>query len=283
MSLTIHQALERAEKILGKNSRLDIQVLLCHCLNKDKTFLLAHPEYRLDEKEQSSFFSLINRRSLGEPVAYLTGYREFWSRPFICSPSCLIPRPETELVVEAAIKFFDDRGKIPARILDLGTGTGCIGISLALEWKDALTILTDIDSTALAVARQNALRLAGNKARICFICCDWFRGLSESKNFDLITVNPPYIGLHEKHILPRDVVHFEPHTALFSPKDGLAQLEHIFSVAHKFLNAGGVIISEIGWQQADHVLKFIGETRYYKKSYAMKDLAGNKRVIVAQI
>ena len=287
MHETVGQALCRAVKTLKKRSvesaSTDAQVLLCHCLKRSRTFLFAHPEYLLAEEESRRFSSLIHRREEREPIAYITGEKEFWSRPFICSRATLIPRPETELVVETALSFFEKSGRQPGRILDLGTGTGCIGISLALEWKGCLTILTDIDPEPLFVAKRNAARLSLKGERIFFLCSDWFGGITAERKFDLITVNPPYISRQEGSLLSDDVIGFEPERALFSRAEGLSDIERIFRQAHRYLAPGGIIISEIGWQQGSRVLNLVECLAIYRNIFLSKDLSGNDRVVAATV
>ena len=287
MHETVNQALCRAVKILRKcsveSARIDAQVLLRHCLKRSRTFLFTHPEYPLTKEESTQFSSLIRRRGEREPVAYITGRKEFRSRPFVCSRSTLIPRPETELVVETALAFFEKSGRRPGRMLDLGTGTGCIGISLALEWKGCVTILTDIDPAALVTARQNAVGLSEKGERIHLLCSDWFAGISAARRFDLITVNPPYISRQEASLLPDDVICYEPETALFSSRDGLFEIERIFSRAHRYIAPGGIIISEIGWRQGSRVLSLVKGLGVYENVFLFKDLSGNDRVIAATV
>ncbi len=287
MHKTVSQALCRAVKTLKKHSiesaGIDARLLLSHCLKRSGTFLFTHPEYQLTKEESRRFSSMIRRRRAREPVAYITGRKEFWSRPFVCTRSTLIPRPETELVVETALAFFEKSGRRPGRMLDLGTGTGCIGISLALEWEGSVTILTDIDPAALVTAKQNAACLYAEGTRIHLLCSDWFAGLSDVQKFDLITVNPPYISRQESSLLSDDVICYEPERALFSSRDGLFEIERIFSLAHRYLAPGGIIISEIGWQQGSRVLSLVKDIAVYENIFLVRDLSGNDRVVAATV
>ena len=285
--MNIAQALKLAEDSLRKNSiespSLDAQVLLAHCLGRPKHYLFSHPEYMLSDRERRRFFQLVQRRGSKEPVAYITGQKEFWSRTFACSKHTLIPRPETELVVETAMEFFDAKPSPPEYILDLGTGTGCIGITLAAHWKAATVLLTDIDLNALMVARQNLERLIPDAARIHIVCSDWFDGLSEACKFDIVTVNPPYISHEEASLLSEDVIGFEPERALFSEGEGMSEIKKIFSQACRYLRPGGLVISEIGWMQGEDVSRFIKDLDIYKEVFIARDLSGNDRVVAAAI
>ncbi len=285
--MNIAQALKLAEDSLRKNSIespcLDVQVLLAHCLERPKHHLFSHPEYMLSDEERRRFFQLIERRGRKEPVAYITGQKEFWSRTFTCSKHTLIPRPETELVVETAMEFFDAKPSPPEYILDLGTGTGCIGITLAAHWMGAAVLLTDIDFNALMVARQNLERLLPDAARIHIVCSDWFDGLSEACKFDIVTANPPYISRQEASLLSEDVIGFEPERALFSDGEGMSEIKKIFSQASRYLRPGGLVISEIGWMQGEDVSRFIKNLDIYKEVFIARDLSGNDRVVAASI
>ncbi len=280
-------ALRRAAEILKRSSiesyTIDAQLILCHCLGRQKSFLFTHPEHLLTNQEAQRFFSLIQRRSQMEPVAYIIGEKEFWSRSFLCTQSTLIPRPETELVVQTALDIFAMRKDEPEWIMDLGTGTGCIGISLALEWPNSEVILTDIDPSALLVAKKNCTRLLKQTERMTLVCCEWFEALATKKRFHLITANPPYISNEEMHLLSEDVTGFEPWHALFSKKGGFYEIERIFRHAHKHLVAGGVTICEIGWKQGKKALEYVRGLGVYKDVFLAKDLSGHDRVIVASV
>jgi len=284
---TIKQALSWAVATLRQHSiesaHIDAWLLAGHCLKRQKAYLLAHPEYILSDEESSCLRDLIERRCSHEPVAYIIGEKEFWSKPFLCNPATLIPRPETELVVETALEFFAKRQTPPQRLLDLGTGTGCIGISLALEWPGIMLVLTDVDADALRVARQNVSQLLGDKERSYLVCTDWFQALSTGEKYDLITVNPPYVSHEDAPSLSEDIMGYEPHKALFSPKRGLFEIERIFGNAHRYLSPKGAIICEIGWNQGERVLCMVKDLNLYGAVFVKKDLSGHDRVIVATL
>jgi release factor glutamine methyltransferase len=230
----------------GKLPASETRLLLGHVLQRSAAWLLAHDEVPLDEDAMLAFASLVARRAGGEPVAYLVGYREFFGRRFAVTPATLIPRPETELLVELVT------GKVgadsTASILDLGTGSGCIAITLALELPAARLSGVDFSAAALEVARANAQAL-GAVVRLCQ--SDWFAAL-DGERYDLIVGNPPYIAAADPHLGQGDLRH-EPQTALASGHEGLDALRHIVAAAPRFLNPGGALLLEHGHDQGPSV------------------------------
>lgn len=224
----------------------EARLLLGHVLGQPAAWLLAHDDEALDEAALLGFASLVARRAGGEPVAYLTGYRELFGREFAVSPAVLIPRPETELLVEVALANIA-AGDAPD-ILDLGTGSGCIAITLALECPQAQVSAVDMSETALAVARRNAEYLGG---RVRFLHSDWFAALA-GERFDLIVANPPYIAASDPHLATGDLRH-EPPAALSSGSDGLEAIRHIIAAASAHLSAEGQLWLEHGYDQAEAV------------------------------
>ncbi len=287
MPETIRQVLFRATEILKKHGtdtpELDAQALLCHCLSVPRAFLFTHPEHVLTPDQARLFDALVQRRNDREPVAYITGEKEFWSRSFACNRSTLVPRPETELIIETALAWFQDSSIRPAHILDLGTGTGCIGITFALEFPGAHVVLTDKSLAALRVARVNVLRMLKNQNMACLLCADWFDAFAETARFDLIAANPPYISPADKSMLPQDVVRFEPDLALFDRNDGYAAIRTIFSKAWKHLSSGGLVICETGWDQASNTVDFVIATGRYSRVFVRKDLSGHERIVAATV
>ncbi|MDA3869737.1 MAG: peptide chain release factor N(5)-glutamine methyltransferase, partial [Gammaproteobacteria bacterium] len=218
----IAQAIKAATCILAETSvsaRLDAEVLLRHALECSATHLLAWPETILDEKQTLSFEQLIEQRRSGVPVAYLTGHKEFWSLDFRVTPATLIPRPETELLVEFVLDKFSSRKKL--KLIDLGTGSGAIAIALASEKPDWSITATDVSEEALAVATENACRHQISNIR--FVNSHWFEQI-EAQDFDLIISNPPYIARHNEHLSQGDV-RFEPPGALISGDTGMDAIE----------------------------------------------------------
>ena len=264
---TVAAVLEAARRKLPAS---EARLLLGHVLDQSAAWLLAHGEQVLDEDDLLAFASLVARRAGGEPVAYLVGRREFFGRDFEVSPAVLIPRPETELLVDIALANVG-AGET-ARILDLGTGSGCIAVTLALELPQAQVTAIDASAIALAVARRNADRYS---ARLRFVQSDWFDALGE-ESFDLIVANPPYIATADPHLAAGDLRH-EPATALASGADGLDALRRIIAGAPAHLAPGGQLWLEHGYDQAPAVqeLLFAAGLTEVKQH---RDLAGIIRV-----
>jgi release factor glutamine methyltransferase len=248
----------------------ETRLLLGRVLGRSAAWLIAHDDGVLDEDALLAFASLVARRAGGEPVAYLVGHREFFSREFAVSPAVLIPRPETELLVEIA------RANIAAvdapRILDLGTGSGCIAITLALECAQALVSAVDASQPALAVARRNAEQFG---AQVRFVQSDWFAELT-GEIFDLIVANPPYIATTDPHLATGDLRH-EPRAALAGGDDGLDALRRIVAAAPAHLAPGGQLWVEHGYDQAAAVRELLA-TAGLADLEQHHDLAGIIRV-----
>ncbi|MDO8787060.1 MAG: peptide chain release factor N(5)-glutamine methyltransferase [Sulfuritalea sp.] len=237
----------------------EARLLLGQVLGQPAAWLIAHDDEALDEDELLNFASLVARRAGGEPVAYLVGFREWFGREFTVSPAVLIPRPETELLVDIALKARVGAGslcapgnpfcgQVPARILDLGTGSGCIAITLALEFPQAQVTAVDASAAALTVARGNADRLG---ASVRLLQSDWFDRLA-GERFDLIVANPPYITATDPHLAAGDLRH-EPGAALSSGADGLDAIRRIIADAPAHLATGGQLWLEHGYDQAEAV------------------------------
>jgi len=224
--------------------KLDAELLLCHTLKKDRSWLIAHADDVLDEAIINDFNILLARRIRREPVAYITGEKEFWSRSFQVNPDVLIPRPETEHLIEAVQENFPDQ-QAENSFCDIGTGSGCIAITLACEYPKARIIATDISSQALAVARRNAER-HGVSDRITFVQGDMFAALTKDiATFDAIISNPPYVAQHEMGELEAEL-DFEPQQALSDGQDGLSFLRLLIRQAGDWLGANGLLIVETG-------------------------------------
>ena len=237
--MKLGEALTGARKLVPAN---EARLLLCHAAGVTPTEIAAHPERDLPSLKLPAFLSLVSRRVAGEPIAYLLGSREFYGRTFRVSPAVLIPRPETELLVDVALEKVRRGGT--ARILDLGTGSGCVAITLALETGCEVTAV-DVSPEALAVAEDNARHLG---ARVNFIASNWFERIDG--RFDLIVGNPPYVAEGDAHLTQGDL-RFEPPTALACGADGLSALRHIVEAAPRYLAPGGALLLEHGYDQAD--------------------------------
>jgi release factor glutamine methyltransferase len=268
---TVAVVLEAARRKLPAS---EARLLLGQILGQSAAWLLAHGEQVLDEDDLLAFASLAARRAGGEPVAYLVGRREFFGRDFEVSPAVLIPRPETELLVEIALAKVGggDTATGAARILDLGTGSGCIAITLALELPQAQVTALDASAAALAVARRNAERL---DVRLRFVQGDWFDAV-DGEAFDLIVANPPYIAAADPHLAAGDLRH-EPATALASGADGLDALRRIIAGAPAHLAPGGQLWLEHGYDQAPAVLDLLAGAGL-AATEQHRDLAGIIRV-----
>ncbi len=255
-------------------------MLLAAALGLDKTGLYLRYGARLEPRAEERFRDFLARRSAGEPVAYITGRKEFWSLDFVVTPAVLVPRPETELLVETALGLAAAASK--PRILDLGTGSGAIAVSLGREIMAAEIWATDISPQALEIARENAGR-NGAAENIRFVAGDLFAPVDERRSFfDLIVSNPPYIRTGEMDSLPRDVRDFEPRAALDGGPDGLDFYRRIINDAPRHLAAGAFVLLEIGADMGEAVARLFAEGGVYGPARLYRDLAGNDRVAVTR-
>lgn len=272
--VTVGAALRKALHELELTSptpRLDAEVLLMHACGLDRSGLITHHEMALTGEQQQRLYSLLDRRKHGEPAAYLTGTREFWSMELCVTSATLIPRPETELLVEKALEHIPHDAEWT--IADLGTGCGAIALALAKERPRCRIVATDISSAALEVAKSNAKKLG--LANIEFLEGDWFAPLVR-ETFDMIVSNPPYVRVGDPHLKLGDV-RFEPATALVSSADGLDAIRHIALHAREFIRPGGLLLFEHGWDQAVTVGELLRQ-HSYRDMVCHQDLAGHTRV-----
>lgn len=269
----ISEGLRSGQQRIGN---VDARVLLSHVLGCDSAFLIAHFDELLSEEQHRRYLALVTRRELGEPVAYLTGEREFYGRPYKVSPAVLIPRPETELLVEHALKCIPTEQ--PARVLDLGTGSGCVAISIASERSHAKIIAVDQSTEALAVAKDNAGRLGRND--IVFMESNWYSAMA-GQQFDVIVSNPPYVADNDAHLLGGDL-RFEPRAALAGGPDGLHAIRRIIVGARGHVKPGGWLLLEHGHDQADATRAFF-KAAGYQDVFSASDLAGIERVTGARL
>jgi len=250
---------------------IDAQVLLAHAARRDRAWLAAHATDPLDAATLDAFFALAKRRRGGEPVAYLVGRREFWGLDLAVDVRVLIPRAETETLVDAALaRIPSDR---PARVLDLGTGSGAIALAIASERPAATIVAVDASAPALALARDNAARLGAVNVR--FVAGDWYDGLDEAP-FDVIVSNPPYVAPLDPHLREGDLPH-EPAQALVAPPDGLSALRVVVAGARERLVPHGWLLVEHGHDQADAVRDLLAHAGF-AELVALRDLAGIPRV-----
>lgn len=278
------------------SATLAAELLLMHSIGRDRAWIYAHPEVVLTAAEAQAYFGLLDRRAAGEPTQYLTGKQEFWGLDFEVTPAVLIPRPETEHVIEVALeRFGEERGiKINMRtgsptarlrIADVGTGSGCIAVALAHELPHAEIVATDMSEDALEIARRNAA-LHGTADRIRFIRTDLLAELldpsHESEFFDLIVSNPPYVAENDARDLPREVRDHEPAPALFGGPTGIELYERLIEQSAELLAPRGVLVLELGYNCADGVRAIMSRQRVWVNVSVTNDLAGIPRVIAAE-
>ena len=271
-----------AQKNPTENSKIDALVLLQHATGKSRTQILAFDDTEIDEKVRLKLTALLDRRLSGEPIAYILGEKEFWSLPLNVSKSTLIPRPDTEILVEKALQIaLDKLQENPPhfRILDLGTGTGAIALALASELSSicqkrqiSLEIIgVDLMPDVVALAQSNAER---NQLNVKFLQSRWFENITGQ--FDLIVSNPPYIDAQDEHLGQGDV-RFEPLSALVANDAGYADLRHIIELAPSYLNSNGVLLLEHGWQQGEKV-RSIFQENHWEMVETVRDYGDNERV-----
>jgi release factor glutamine methyltransferase len=263
------------------SAQIDVEVLLRQVLGIEKTQLYSALDEPLSGGHRLQFQEMLERRMRREPVAYITGQKEFWSLDFVITPKALIPRPETELLVEVALHCLKSTASRTPNILDLGTGSGIIAVCLAKERLEANILAVDIASPALEVARTNARR-HGVSERIDLIHGDLFAALGAKKPlFDLIVANPPYIRTGELPLLAPEIRQWEPMTALDGGPDGMEYYRRIIWEAHDYLAPGNSIVLEIGADMAPVVTELFACCGCYGPAFVYQDYAGKDRVIAA--
>ena len=272
--MTVHTALQQGTRILEDAAiavpRMTAEVLLGHAMRVERVYFYAHPEQELREVEWLHFGRYLHERLGGKPTQYITGHQEFYSRDFRVTPDVLIPRPETEHVVEVALEVA--RGA--RRVLDIGTGSGALAVTLQLE-MGAETWATDISPAALGVAWRNAAAL---DARVNFVVCDLMEAIG-SASMELIVSNPPYVPATDREGLQREVRDFEPHVALFAGPTGFELYDRIARDARRVLRPGGWLVMELGFTSLNHVQALLAA---WDDVRVVPDLAGIPRVVAAR-
>lgn len=274
--LTIQEALSQGTRLLDEERivapRLTAEVLLCHALQKERVYLYAHPEEPLTELVWIHYGRYLKERMDGKPTQYITQTQEFYGRPFFVSPDVLIPRPETEQLVEMALKY----GRGTRKVIDVGCGSGAIAVTLALELKQARVFGTDISFGAVKVARRNA---ESNGAKVRFFQADLL-GPVPSGSMDMVAANPPYVPRTDEPSLQREVRDFEPEVALYGGQTGNEIYARLIPEVLRVLRPGGWLIMELGYRALKPVRRMMHSE--WRAVQAMDDLGGIPRVLVAQ-
>jgi len=267
------------------SANLAAELLLMHVLQQDRAYLYTHSDQALTVTQVDRYLELITERCTGKPTQYITGHQEFWGLDFEVNPAVLIPRPETEHIIEAVLDLIGRQGlskQAPLRIVDVGTGSGCIPIALAKELPRATLFATDISRAALEVAARNARRL-GVEGRVEFLEGDLLARLLEPESlgtFDFVVSNPPYVGHDELAAVQREVREFEPRLAWGDLAQGEEIYARLFPQAHRLLKPGGCVVVEIGYNKKDAVLRLLDND--WQQPEVLPDLAGIPRVISAR-
>ena len=281
--MTVHDILNESAKALEEadipSARLDAEVLLSFCLKCDRLEFYKNPDMKISETQLCVFKNLISRRLHWEPVAYLTGHKEFWSLGLEVNKSVLIPRPDTEIIVEETLSICRQMDSSVINILDMGTGSGAIALAIASEINNAKIMATDISPAALKQAQKNAVAL-GLQTKIDFRQGDLFEPVEGA--FDIIVSNPPYISRGEYETLSAGVKDYEPQTALLAGETGLEFYEKLISQAPDFIQKNGWLLLEIGAKQEPGVRAMMETTNQYENIVMRTDYAGLPRVIKAR-
>jgi release factor glutamine methyltransferase len=267
------------------SAQLAAELLLMHVMGCDRGYLHSHPEVDVPPEVGAQYMQLIRERATGKPTQYLTGHQEFWGLDFEVTPEVLIPRPETEHVVETVLELAARQGyggEARLRIVDVGTGSGCLALALAAEFRRAIVFATDISRMALVVASRNAVRL-GMEERVKFLEGDLLaRFLDEDflGTFDFVVSNPPYVGVREMEMVQREVREFEPRVAWGGLERGDEIYQRLFPQARRVLKPGGYVAVEIGYNRRDTILPLLGEG--WEEVDVRPDLRGIPRVVSAR-
>jgi release factor glutamine methyltransferase len=277
MTVSIGEALRQASQELDQagiaDARREAGSLLSFVIARDRTFLISHADDLLSAEHLEGFADAVTRRAAGEPAQYITGTQDFYGRAFRVTPDVLIPRPETELLVEAALSVMN----AGAFVCDVGTGSGCIAITLLCERADARAVAIDISEAALEVARDNARRLFVHD-RIEFVVSDCFAALRATEQFDVIVSNPPYVSSNTLPGLQREVRDHEPLVALSPGADGLSIIRRLLQDAPRFLREKGHLLMEIGFDQGETVQQLVDADMWTVKEIR-RDLQGIPRIV----
>ncbi len=275
LEIAINKAYQKLNKNNVKSALLDCEIILSKAINKSREFIILNSKYDINEKELNYFQEMISQRSKGKPVAYLVGKKFFWKYQFYISEKVLIPRPDTEIIVEQVLKIFKKKDNI--NFLDIGFGSGCILLSILKEKKNFRATGIDISNDALKVCKINAYKL-GVKNRVTLLKTDIDK-FSRGK-YDLIISNPPYIKKLDLKYLEKDVINFEPKLALDGGLDGISEIRKIIKKSSDLIKNGGKLFLEIAFNQKEEVKQLLRNNSFYINS-VVKDLANNDRCIIS--
>jgi len=281
LNKTLKQHIAYGAELLKDSSdsaKLDAQILLCFVINKPTTYLHTWPDNIVIDEDTQLYIQLLQRRLSGEPISYITGIKEFWSLPLFCNSATLIPRPDTEVLVEHVLIHGQLMEHKKLHCLDLGTGTGAIALALASEMPDWSIDAIDFNDDAVALAQLNAKKL--NLTHVNIYQSDWFSQVDNKQVFDIIVSNPPYIDDKDIHLSQGDV-RFEPLSALVAKDKGLADILNIAIQAKSYLSDNGALFLEHGYEQGDKVKKILIDTGY-AEAITIKDYGNNDRVTWAK-
>ena len=277
--MNINLAINEGSKILNSkfipNSLLDAEILMAKIINKDRNYILLNYSNPINKNDLNHFYKLIEQRSLGNPIAYLIKKKSFWNSEFVVTKDTLIPRPDTELVVESVLKLTKSKNKM--NILDIGVGSGCILLSILNERKNFYGTGIDISKKCINISKINAIKLKVN-SRVKFFKTDVDK--FTLGKYDLIVSNPPYINKYNLKYLDREVAKFEPKLALDGGLDGLSEIRKVIKKSSELIKENGRFILEIGFDQKNKVINILNKEGFYINS-TLKDLANNDRCIVS--
>jgi release factor glutamine methyltransferase len=275
LEIAINSAYKELKKNKIKSALIDSEILMSQAINKSREFIILNLDHDISKKEYDYFQKMVNQRSKGKPIAYLTGKKFFWKDEFLINDNVLIPRPDTEVIIEQVLKIYKKKNKVS--FLDIGFGSGCILLSILKERKDFVATGVDISNHALKVCKINAYKL-GVKNRVRLFKSDidkFFKG-----KYDLIISNPPYIKNLDLKYLEKDVVKFEPKIALNGGLDGLSEIRKTIKKSSELIKNGGKLILEIAYNQKKEVKQLLKKNSFYINS-VVKDLANNDRCIIS--
>ena len=277
--MNIENILDKGITILKNNNilnpALDSEILLSKSINKDKKYMILNSKEVLNSKQLDSFINYINRRKNGEPIAYLTNKKEFWKDEFYVNKNVLIPRPDTEMIIEQVIKTYSEKSQL--QVLDIGTGSGCILLSIIKERPNSYGTGIDISKKSINVSKINAKQLnLTNRVKFIHSSVDNFN----IGKYDLIVSNPPYIELSSLRYLEKNVVNYEPKLALSGGIDGFSEIRKVINKAKNLIKKKGKLVLEIGFNQRDKVKKILQKEGFYVNK-ALRDYGNNDRCIIS--